>query len=303
MRFSGKVAVVTGGARGIGAAIAFKLGSEGAKVVVADIDEGAGRYREAWLRERGIDASFIKADVSREADVASLFNAVVEKYGGVDILVNNAGIGNFKDFFEETLEDWYRVINTNLTGPYLCSKYAARIMARRGGVIINIASTRAFQSEPNTVPYSASKGGLIALTHALAVTLARYKIRVVSVSPGWIDTSEWQIPPRRPQLNKLDHSQHLTGRVGDPMDVANLVAFLASDEASWISGVNFTIDGGMTVKMIYLDPNVIGEAVASLTGDDLLARGLAQALARWDALSDEERSALRRYFSRWLPSQ
>ncbi len=294
MKLRGKIAVVTGGARGIGAAIAYKLGVEGARVVLFDVDREGGEYRERWLKDRSVDALFVHGDVAREGDVARLFETVEGRYGGVDILINNAGVGNFKDFFEETLEDWYRVIDTNLTGPYLCSKYAARIMARRGGgVIINIASTRAFQSEPNTAPYSASKGGLIALTHSLAITLAKYRIRVVAVSPGWIDTSAWQIPPREPALNRLDHGQHPAGRVGDPMDVANLVAFLASDEASWITGVNFTIDGGMTVKMIYLDPAVISDAISTLTGDAEFSALLKKALERWEEYGPKVREALR----------
>ncbi|MEZ0247679.1 MAG: SDR family oxidoreductase [Thermoproteus sp.] len=292
-RLQGKSAVITGGAKGIGAATAYKFGLEGAKVVIADVDREGGRYREEWLRARGIDAYFVEADVSDEKDVVRLFDFVEKRVGRLDVLVNNAGVGNFKDFFEETLEDWFKVINTNLTGPYLCSKYAARIMARGGGgVIINIASTRAFQSEPNTAPYSASKGGLVALTHSLAVTLARYKIRVVSVSPGWIDTSAWQIPPREPRLNRLDHQQHPAGRVGDPMDVASLVAFLASDEASWITGVNITIDGGMTAKMIYLDPFVISDAVA-LLADGEFAEALREVLTRWGELGPRAREALK----------
>lgn len=292
---SGKVAVVTGGARGIGAAIAYKLGAEGASVVIADVDEEAGAYRERWLRSNGVNALFIKADVSKEGEVASLFRKVEEKFGRLDALINNAGVANFEDFFEETLEDWYKVIDTNLTGPYLCSKYAAKIMAKNnGGVIINIASTRAFQSEPNTVPYSASKGGLIAMTHALAVTLAKYRIRVVAVSPGWVDTSAWQFPPRSPALTRLDHLQHPAGRVGDPMDVANLVAFLASDHASWITGVNITIDGGMTVKMIYLDDVVISEAATVLTGDAELGALLKDVLANWERIGVRVKEVLRR---------
>jgi len=146
-----------------------------------------------------------------------------------------------------------RIINVNLTSVWLCSKHVARYMKNTGGVIVNIASTRAIQSEPNTEPYSASKGGILALTHALAISLAKYRIRVVAVSPGWIDTSEWQVPPRKPELTLLDHAWHPAGRVGRPEDVAALVAFLASDEAEWITGVNIVIDGGVTTKMFYPD--------------------------------------------------
>jgi len=268
-KLSGKVAIVTGGARGIGAAIAYKLGLEGARVIIADVNEEAGKWREGWLRDKGIDAVFVRADVSVEADVKNMVNEAIKRFGNLNILINNAGIGfGGKSIFEQTLDEWNRVILTNLTGVWLCSKYAGQEMAKRGGgVIVNIASTRAFQSEPNTEPYSASKGGIVALTHSLAVSLARYRIRVVSVAPGWIDTSEWQYPPRKSSLNPLDHAQHPAGRVGDPMDVANLVAFLVSDEASWITGVNFTIDGGMTIKMIYMDPDVIGGSIGTLVQD------------------------------------
>jgi len=268
-KLSGKVAIVTGGARGIGAAIAYKLGLEGARVIIADVNEEAGRWREGWLRDKGIDAVFVRADVSVEADVKNMVNEAIKRFGNLNILINNAGIGfGGKSIFEQTLDEWNRVISTNLTGVWLCSKYAGQEMAKRGGgVIVNIASTRAFQSEPNTEPYSASKGGIVALTHSLAVSLARYRIRVVSVAPGWIDTSEWQYPPRKSSLNPLDHAQHPAGRVGDPMDVANLVAFLVSDEAFWITGVNFTIDGGMTIKMIYMDPDVIGGSIGTLVQD------------------------------------
>jgi len=282
VRLKGKVAIVTGGARGIGAAISHRLGREGAKVVVFDIDGKAGEYRLKALMSEGVDAIFVAGDVAREEDVSRCVGEAVDAFGRIDVLVNNAGIGfSGKPLFEQTLEEWWRVLSVNLTGPYLFSKHAARIMAERGGgVIINIASTRALQSEPNTEPYSASKGGLLALTHALAVSLAPYRIRVVAVSPGWIDTSEWQIPPREPQLTRLDHDQHPAGRVGKPEDVAALVAFLASDEAGFITGVNFVIDGGMTVRMIYLDDAVVEDALFRLTGDREFA-----ALVRRVALS------------------
>ncbi|MGC9148182.1 MAG: SDR family oxidoreductase [Sulfolobales archaeon] len=268
-RFVNKIAVVTGGARGIGAAIAERLGIEGAKVVIFDIDEEAGRIRESMLREKGVEALFIHGDVAVENDIKRCLDEVVRRFGGVDILINNAGIGfSGKSLFDQTLEEWRRIIDTNLTGPYLFSKYFAKSMIERGGgVIINIASTRALQSEPNTEPYSASKGGLVALTHSLAISLGRYGIRVIAVSPGWVDTSRYQIPPREPSLTNLDHLQHPARRVGRPEDIASLVAFLASDEASWVTGVNIVIDGGMTIKMIYLDEDVISNAIDLLTGD------------------------------------
>ncbi|MFN4189611.1 MAG: SDR family oxidoreductase [Pseudothermotoga sp.] len=250
-----KVAVVTGAGQGIGAAIAEVFCANGVKVVLAEIDEEAGREREAILRGKDFDAIFIRTDVADENSVKAMVQETVRIYGKIDILVNNAAIGSTKSIFERTFEEWNKVIQVNLTGPYLCSKYCAKEMIKNpGGVIINIASTRAFQSEPDTEPYSASKGGVVALTHSLAVSLAKYRIRVVCVSPGWIETSLWKKSSLRkdPQLRAIDHSQHPAGRVGDPMDIANLCLFLVDQEKSgFITGVNFTVDGGMTIKMIY----------------------------------------------------
>ncbi|WP_338598857.1 SDR family oxidoreductase [Sulfolobus tengchongensis] len=267
-----KVSIITGGAKGIGAAIGYKLGKQGYSIAIADIDENAGKYRENQFRNEGIDSIFIRTDVSSENDVSNLVERVYEKYGRIDVLINNAGIGfSGKSIEEQTLEEWKRIIDTNLTGVWLCSKYVVKYMKNSGGVIINIASTRAFQSEPNTEPYSASKGGVIALTHSLAVSLSKYNIRVISISPGWIDTSKWQVPPKESYLSGLDHGQHLTKRVGKPEDIASLVSFLVSEDASWISGVNFTVDGGMTVKMIYIDENVIQDSLTLLFNDSYLS--------------------------------
>lgn len=250
-----KVAVVTGAGQGIGAAIAEVFCANRIKVVLAEIDEEAGREREAILRGKGFDAIFIRTDVADENSVKAMVQETVRIYGKIDILVNNAAIGSTKSIFERTFEEWNKVVQVNLTGPYLCSKYCAKEMIKNpGGVIINIASTRAFQSEPDTEPYSASKGGVVALTHSLAVSLAKYRIRAVCVSPGWIETSLWKKSSLRkePQLRAIDHCQHPSGRVGDPMDIANLCLFLVDQEKSgFITGVNFTVDGGMTIKMIY----------------------------------------------------
>lgn len=158
-RFKGKVCLVTGGARGIGAAISYRLGSEGCSVVLADIDYEAGTIREKNLKEKGIDAYFFGADVSNEKDVENLMNFAGNLKGKIDVLINNAGIPFSGDELEkQTSEEFMKIIRTNLFGPWICSKYALKYMTN-GGVIINIASTRAYQSEENTEPYSASKGG------------------------------------------------------------------------------------------------------------------------------------------------
>jgi NAD(P)-dependent dehydrogenase (short-subunit alcohol dehydrogenase family) len=180
---------------------------------------------------------------------------VKQHIGRLTALINNAGIANPVSGPIERLsqEDWNRVLNTNLTGAFLMVKHNIPLLTQSGGSIINIASTRALQSEPETEAYAATKGGLVALTHALAISLGP-KIRVNCISPGWIDVSQWQkIPPySREPLNEADHRQHPAGRIGIPDDVASLAAFLLSAEAGFITGQNFVVDGGMTRKMIYV---------------------------------------------------
>lgn len=220
------------------------------------------------------------------------------KHGRIDILVNNAGIGfSGKSIEEQTLEEWRRIIDTNLTGTWLCTKHVVTYMKKTGGVIINIASTRAFQSEPNTEPYSASKGGIIALSHALAVSLAKYHIRVISISPGWVDTSHWQVPPRQPQLTPLDHEWHPAGRVGKPEDIAALVAFLASDDAQWMTGTNITIDGGVTTKMFYPDLDQIQKLLAKLLQDEETAQTLIKLAEKLHTNKDILREIRNKYLS------
>lgn len=255
MRYENKTVIVTGGGQGIGRVVSRAFAEAGANVAIAELDREAGFENEAYIRQQGGNALFIGTDVADETAVKSMVERVAAKYGRIDVLINNAGIGSSGSMLDNPVEVWDRVIAVNLRGSYMCSKYCAGVMSSgNGGSIIYIASTRAFMSESDTEPYSASKGGLIALTHSMAVSLSKYKIRVNSISPGWIDVTGWQKSggPGQAELSEADHLQHPAGRVGKPEDIAKACLYLCSEDAGFITGTNLTVDGGMTVKMIYI---------------------------------------------------
>jgi NAD(P)-dependent dehydrogenase (short-subunit alcohol dehydrogenase family) len=248
----GKVAIVTGGGQGIGKAIVKRLLSDGLRVVITEIDEEAGR--ETLEEYHGLgECIFMNADISDEAAVKAVVRETVASFRRVDVLINNAGIFINKPLAKMSLAEWNRVLGINLTGTFLCAKYSAPHLAKTKGSIVNIASTRALMSEPDTAAYSASKGGVVAITHSLALSLGP-DVRVNCISPGWIDVSDWKKrrSRRAAKLSEMDHRQHPAGRVGRPEDVAALAAYLISPEAGFITGANFVVDGGMTRKMIYL---------------------------------------------------
>ena len=258
MRFADRVVIVTGGGQGIGRAVAQAFAAEGAAVVLADVDAEAGVECEALIRTGGGRALFVETDVADERDVERLVARTVDAFGGVDVLINTAGIGGQRGLeAPDAVAFFDRVLAVNLRGAFLCARACAPEMRRRGGgAVVNIASTRALMSEPHSEAYAASKGGLLALTHALAVSLGVWGIRVNAVSPGWIEVRDWQKASARrdPDLRPVDHAQHPAGRVGRPADVARACLFLASpDEAGFITGQNLILDGGMTVKMIYAE--------------------------------------------------
>jgi len=247
-----RVAIVTGGAQGIGRGIAAKLLACGMTVVVADCDEDAANESlDEMHRPDGLLA--ITTDVTDEDQVRRLIDETLRRTGRLDALVNNVGIGIGKPVEELTLAEWNRVLATNLTSVFLTVKYAAGHLRRSRGAVVNISSTRAMQSERNTEAYTASKGGVVAMTHGLAVSLGP-DVRVNAICPGWIEVGDWQKAAKRrqPHHSEADRLQHPAGRVGTPQDVAGLAAYLLSDEAGFITGQSFAVDGGMTIKMIYV---------------------------------------------------
>ncbi len=246
------VVLITGGAQGIGMCMAEVFLRRGYRAAIADPDKEAGEELKTSLKA-GRDFLYVPADVSEEKDCAKFVRAAAKQFGRIDLLINNAGIGINKRVTELTLNEWNRVIGTNLTGAFLCSKYAVPFLAKVKGSIINMASTRSIMSEKDTEAYSASKGGILALTHAMAVSLGP-DIRVNCISPGWIEVSNWRKKSARktPIHTAADINQHPAGRVGNPYDIAELAIFLASDKAGFITGQNYVVDGGMTKKMIYV---------------------------------------------------
>nr|WP_064494618.1 SDR family oxidoreductase [Pseudomonas chengduensis] len=247
---NGRVALVTGAARGIGLGISAWLITEGWQVVLADVDRERG---SRVARALGDNAWFVAMDVAKEDQVSVGVAEVLGQFGRLDALVCNAAISDPHTPPVESLDlkRWNRLLAVNLTGAMLLAKHCAPYLRGHRGAIVNIASTRASQSEADCEAYAASKGGLVALTHALSISLGP-EVRVNCVSPGWIDSrdpSQQRLEP----LSVFDHAQHPVGRVGTVEDVAAQVAWLLSDAAGFITGQEFIIDGGMSRKMIYQD--------------------------------------------------
>lgn len=247
---AGKVAFVTGAGRGIGQAIAEKLAEAGASVTVAEIDAQTGEAVAAGLGDKGL---FVRTDITDEDSVRAAVEQTVARFGGLDILVNNAGKNFYHDATTMTGDDWDAAMGVDLKGAWMCCKYAIPHMVERGGgAILNIASVHATMTTYGMFPYAAAKSGLVGMTRSLALDWAKANIRVVAVSPGWVRTYlvdeylEHQDDPEAVIAKVL--STLPLKRMATPRDVANLVAFLASDEATYITGTEITIDGGVTAK-------------------------------------------------------
>ncbi|MDD4639894.1 MAG: SDR family oxidoreductase [Bacteroidales bacterium] len=234
-----KTAIVSGGAHGIGKAIALKLLKKGCAVVVLDSNPDYLQSLEA--EKNGL--LFFRCDVSHPDEVNEVMVKIEALYGKVDYLVNNAGISRFEPIESLSIDTWNHILAVNLSSVFYLSKACLPLFSENSA-ILNIASTRALMSEPDGEAYGASKGGIVALTHALAMSLGP-KTRVNCISPGWIEVENYQ------SLSETDHNQHPAGRVGKVEDIAEAAYFLLSEKSGFTTGQNFVIDGGMTKKMIY----------------------------------------------------
>jgi NAD(P)-dependent dehydrogenase (short-subunit alcohol dehydrogenase family) len=255
MNWKGHVAVVTGAGSGIGQGIAERFAEAGAHVVIAELNRQRGQAVAQLCQEQYGQGLFVQVDVSNAVDCRTLIEKTVAEYGHLDTLVNNAGVNFVKSTLEMDEADWDRVIDVDLKGTFLCSRFALEAMVpRRQGSIINIASVHTLATLPEAVPYAAAKGGVEMMTKSLAIEFAPHNIRVNAVSPGLTDTQIWQDIQNAAEdadaarQHWFDHIP--LGRVQSPREVANVVLFLASDQSSYVTGANIMTDGGMTSQLI-----------------------------------------------------
>ena len=253
MRLQNKVAVITGGAQGIGRAIVEKFHGEGARVALLDIDEARGMEVERILGGSDDGALFVRCDITREADVERAIAATRQQFDGLDILVNNAGVNTYFDATTMTESEWESVFAVDLKGAWLCAKHAIPLMRLRGGgSIVNIASLHAFMTTYGMFPYAAAKSGLVGLTRSMALDFGPEEIRVNAICPGWTRTQlvdEWlQLQPEGAAAEQRVLDQHPLRRMATPAEIANFVSFVASDEASFITGAALVIDGGLSAR-------------------------------------------------------
>lgn len=244
-RFQDAVAIVTGSTRGIGAGVSKRLAAEGASVVVSGRSEDDGQAVVEAIREAGGTAHFVRADMREPADIETLIEATVTEFGGLDVLVNNAGVETYTGADEATIEDWSFVVETDFRAFWLAAKHAYEHMET--GAIVNMSSNHSIATTPQIFPYNAIKAGINGMTRAMAVDFGP-QVRVNTVAPGWVEvdrTTGDMDDERRRELENI----HPTGRLGTPDDVAGAVAFVASDDAAFMTGSTITVDGGRTAVL------------------------------------------------------
>lgn len=255
MLLQGKIAIITGASSGIGRASALMFAEEGAKVVLADIQDEPGEQMARQIRANGGDALYIHTDVTKETEARYLIEAAVETYRRIDVLFNNAGIAVFKAAADTTEEEWDRVLAVNLKGVWLCAKHAIRQMQRQGGgVIINTASVHSQATAVKIAAYAASKGGVLQLTKSMALDYAKDNIRVNCIFPGSIETPLMRSNLRAVNPNEDEEYQRAVaheplGRIGQPEEIAKGAVFLASDYASFVTGAPLIVDGGLLAQL------------------------------------------------------
>jgi NAD(P)-dependent dehydrogenase (short-subunit alcohol dehydrogenase family) len=253
MRFEGKVAVVTGAALGIGRAAAVAFAAEGARVAILDLNEAEGEQTVGQIQGSQVEARLFRTDVSQEEEVRATMEEIAAGWGRLDILVNNAGVYYQANALDTSLENWERVLSVNLTGAFLCTKYAVREMVKNGGgVVVNVASEAGLVGIKGQVAYNVSKGGLIALTRSCAVDFAEFGVRVNSICPGTTDTplvqAAVQRAPDPTAARRALESCRPLDRLGRPEEIAAAILFLASGEVGYATGAILSVDGGYTTQ-------------------------------------------------------
>jgi len=250
MRLKSKVAIITGAASGIGRATAELFAEEGAKVVVADINSAEGEQTVSNIRSKGGEARFVHADISKEEDAKRISEETVKAYGRIDILVNNAAAFVFKTLEEATVEDWQRALSVNIMGSALCTKYATEHMKKvGGGAVVNVGSVHGFIGQPGYLPYAATKAALVQMSRNMANELGSYNIRVNTVCPGAVLTEHTlhRLKELGSTVEEMG-AQHLLKRGSQPRESAAAILFMASEEASFVTGAFLMVDGGYTAQ-------------------------------------------------------
>lgn len=252
MRFKDKVVIVTAGSTGVGKAVAHEFALEGAKTVIANRNEALGLEVAESFKSLGLDVEFVKTDISDEQNVKRLMDHTVDKYGKIDILVNNAALFILRSI-DATVEEWQKMLSVNIIGTALCSKYASGYMKKSGGgVIVNISSISGVIAQPNQLTYNVTKAGIIEMTKCMALDLQPYNIRVNCVSPGYVMTEQLKVDIGLNNMTEAEAQiawggKHVLKRISEPRETARTILFMASDDASFITGENLMVDGGYTI--------------------------------------------------------